>query len=233
MVSGASNTGKSYLVNQIIQFRDILIDKPVDAIFVYYKTWQPLYDELKTYHPSVIFKKNIDISIEPEYPPPTTCHIYLFDDHASSMKFGGVGSYILNFFVMWAHHCDILTFFTTQNIFMNNDFQRTMSLNSSYLIMFRNLRDIIQVENVAQQIYGRHKGDIKPFMDVYNKEMSPGTGNRYILVNTHSCELNFPKSVYVNIIPSNSLNFKDFERAYVLPLTTYKEEEDLETGYTA
>ena len=41
----------------------------------------------------------------------------------------------------------------TQNLFYKNKQTRTLSLNSHYIVLFKNSRDATQVENLARQMY--------------------------------------------------------------------------------
>lgn len=212
IIGGASNSGKSFLINQILQYRKLLIDKPVHRVFVYYLTWQPLYDELKSMLPSVTFFDEINVDELPSSPPPGLVNVYLFDDQSSNLKYKSIGNYLLNFFVANSHHFNLLTFYVTQNIYQANAFQRTMSLNAQYLIAFKNLRDVNQIKRVAGQVYGF--GNTKPFMQVYEKEMQ-FTNCRYVIINTNICE-EFPRSCHVNVIPVRpSVEYEYLERAYI------------------
>jgi allantoicase len=67
-------------------------------------------------------------------------------------------------FTRSSHHYKITVIFLTQNIFFNGRHSRTMSLNASYLILFRNNRDVTQVGTLARQVMGRHW---KHFMEAF------------------------------------------------------------------
>src|SRR6185436_6207776 len=54
-------------------------------------------------------------------------------------------------FTKYSHHNSVSVLFLTQNIFFKNT--RTMSLNSQYLILFKNPRDATQITHLARQMY--------------------------------------------------------------------------------
>ena len=61
---------------------------------------------------------------------------------------------ILNLFTVGTHHTNTSVFFLTQNIFSKGKFSRDLSLNTNYIINFKNPRDQLQFQVLARQIYG-------------------------------------------------------------------------------
>ena len=58
---------------------------------------------------------------------------------------------IVDLFVRKSHHRSISVFFLSQNLFYKG--QRDISLNVSYLIVFKNPRDRAQIQHLARQVY--------------------------------------------------------------------------------
>src|SRR5262249_41285503 len=56
-----------------------------------------------------------------------------------------------NIFTKYSHHQGVSVVFLTQNIFHKKC--RTMTLNSHYLVVFKNPRDNTQIHNLARQMY--------------------------------------------------------------------------------
>ncbi len=44
-------------------------------------------------------------------------------------------------------------FYLTQNLFYRGKRTRTISLNAHYIVLFKNVRDITQIANLAKQMY--------------------------------------------------------------------------------
>ena len=60
---------------------------------------------------------------------------------------------ITKLFTKGSHHRDISVMYIVQNLFGKNKEQRTISLNSHYLVLFKNPRDGSQITNLAKQMY--------------------------------------------------------------------------------
>jgi len=60
---------------------------------------------------------------------------------------------VANTFTKGSDHRNIGVVYIAQNLFPNNKFARTMSLNAHYMIMFKNQRDATQFANLARQMY--------------------------------------------------------------------------------
>ena len=61
---------------------------------------------------------------------------------------------ILSLFTVGTHHTSTSVFFLTQNIFSKGKYSRDLSLNSNYIINFKNPRDQLQMQVLARQIFG-------------------------------------------------------------------------------
>ena len=61
------------------------------------------------------------------------------------------GSEVSNIFTKISHHRNISVIFLTQNLFFKS--QRTMNLNTQYLVLFKNPRDALQVATLGRQMY--------------------------------------------------------------------------------
>ena len=60
---------------------------------------------------------------------------------------------VVDLFTKISHHRSLSVVYLTQNIFYNNKLSRTLSLNSHYLVLFKNARDASQVANLARHMY--------------------------------------------------------------------------------
>ena len=65
---------------------------------------------------------------------------------------GELSQEITNLFTKHAHHRTLSVIFTTQNIFDKNKYMRTISLNATYLIMFKSPRDGSQIAYLSRQM---------------------------------------------------------------------------------
>ena len=60
---------------------------------------------------------------------------------------------IANLFTKGSHHRNISVVFLVQNMFHKNKHIRTISLNSHYMVLFKNPRDASQFAALARQMY--------------------------------------------------------------------------------
>ena len=124
------------------------IAKGVCTIIIYcYKAWQTAYDEIKTYNPIIQFQEGI---VDTELLNPAVVNLIIFDDLMSECINSNT---IMNLFTVGSHHKNTSVFFITQNIFSKGKFARDITLNSSYMIIFRNPRDQQQLQILSRQIY--------------------------------------------------------------------------------
>ena len=100
LVAGSTHSGKSYLVNQILIQRKLLIEQPVHKVVYYYSTWQPLYDELLKYVPNITFLNEIDLGRELEKGPHGHTIVTIFDNFGEALKDRELGNFILKHFLI-------------------------------------------------------------------------------------------------------------------------------------
>ena len=71
---------------------------------------------------------------------------------------------IVNMFTVGSHHKNISVLFLMQNIFQKGSHSRTISINSQYMVLFKNARDQTQIRTLAMQIFPT---DWKNFLKYY------------------------------------------------------------------
>ena len=73
-------------------------------------------------------------------------------------------------FTKESHHHNLSVMFIVQNLFDKNKEIRTISLNSHYLVVFKNPRDASQITHLAKQMYpGKTKYVQEAFLDATNQ----------------------------------------------------------------
>ena len=60
---------------------------------------------------------------------------------------------VANMFTKGSHHRNATVVFLVQNLFHKNKHVRTISLNSHYMVLFKNPRDASQFSSLARQMY--------------------------------------------------------------------------------
>lgn len=157
--------GKSTLVFQLLQHADGAFTKPIKKIYYCYSVDQPLFEEMKKNIPRITFYKALPTAAELE-----TWHmsepgdkILVIDDMMSE---SAKSKDIVDIYCKYAHHYKFFCFLICQNAFCPGREFRTISLNTHYFFLFKNSRDLMQIERLGRQIFS---GQVKYFLDAYKK----------------------------------------------------------------
>ncbi len=84
---------------------------------------------------------------------------------------------VTKLFTKGSHHRNMSIMYIVQNLFGKNKEQRTISLNSHYLVIFKNPRDASQITHLAKQMY---PGKLKYVQEAYKDATSFSHG--YLLL---------------------------------------------------
>ena len=89
---------------------------------------------------------------------------------------------ITPYFTKYSHHCKLSIIYLSQNLFLKPN--RTITLNSNYIILFKSPRDKLQIRTIAQQMA---PGNASWIMRAYNN--ATRDAHSYVLIdyvqNTH------------------------------------------------
>ena len=167
IISGPTSCGKTHFLKNLLENRHILIKNSQEKIIFCYKTWQNSYSLIKNNIPNVIFNQGL---LESEQLDSLTDAYIIFDDLNNECI---NCEYIMNLFTVGSHHQRISVFVLTQNIFAKGKYSRDISLNTNYIILFRNPRDQLQLQIFARQMFpGNSKFLIESFNDATKKPYS-------------------------------------------------------------
>jgi len=153
IISGASKSGKTTLVQKLLTIRDEMFTTNPDRVILFYKYMQDVYqemlsnqlvDELLDVNSSDFSFDTIVEKVKP-YKDGNGSMI-IFDDSMTDL----VGDFE-QIFTNISHHQNCSVIFITQNLFFNNKAYRTMSLNAHYFFLMKNERDKQQISILAKQ----------------------------------------------------------------------------------
>ena len=139
VIVGPSSSGKTSLTARIIRHRDEIFTKPPTTIILVYSEFQALYERLENEH-GVILTRDL-----PDELPENG--LLILDDLMLSL-----GKEIVSIFVKRSHHANCSVIYLSQTLF-NGQVQRTISLNASYIVLLKNVRDKLSVKNLAIQLF--------------------------------------------------------------------------------
>ena len=94
-------------------------------------------------------------------------NLIVFDDQ---MIDAGKEHRIVNLFTRGSHHRNLSVIYIVQNLFHLGKGSRSISLNSHYLVLFKNPRDKLQVLTLAKQMYpGRTDFFLKQYVEAVTR----------------------------------------------------------------
>ena len=142
-----------------------MIDHSPERVTWYYGEWQSAYENLDI--PNLYLEEGL----------PTLFDASKRDIVVLDNLMAETDERVTNLFTKKSHHCNISVIYLVQNLFPKNKESRTISLNSQYMVVFKNSRDVSQMTTLATQMYpGRVKFVQEAFAD------ATSTPYGYILV---------------------------------------------------
>jgi len=156
LVSGMTQSGKSQWIQKLINTRPWKIEQPPEKIIYCYSEYQPelfnAYDKsLVTFNHGLPNQQEMD-----EWFHQNVRSLLVLDDLMQETD-GANGKIISSLFTRGSHHRNLSIILVVQNLFHQNKYFRTISLNSSYIVIFKNPRDGNQIEHLARQIFPNKK----------------------------------------------------------------------------
>lgn len=162
VVSGPSNCGKTFFVKDIIANADRVISQRFDNVVYIYSCWQPLYDQLLKIR-KITFVNGLPESLcDDDLLPVTQNNLLIIDD---VMNDACNSLEVQNVFTKYVHHRNLSCIYLVQNVFIQGKASRTISLNTNYLILFKNPRDKCQIMLLARQMF---PGNTQHFLESFN-----------------------------------------------------------------
>ena len=141
IVAGPTQSGKTEFVKRFIENLEDMVTPLPTRIVWSYGEWQPAYQTLLD---NVDFVQGLpDLPVYSKEPL-----LVVIDD-----QMHGVDRRITSLFTKGSHHRNLSIVYIVQNLFDQHKEHRTISLNSHYLVIFKNPRDGSQIVHLAKQMY--------------------------------------------------------------------------------
>jgi len=159
LVSGPSSSGKSTFVKEMLIRRRLIYNKHPGRVIWFYNIYQQLYDEMLELGIVDRFEQGMCTMQWIEENVDMANTTIVIDDMAMDAT-----EDTANIFSVGSHHHNVNVIFICQNLFTRNRFFRDISLNSTYLVLFKNVRDKLQITSFAKQFA---PGKAKEFAKIY------------------------------------------------------------------
>ena len=144
IVAGPSSLGKSMFCMRLIRNAGECIAPPPERIMYCYSVYQTIFDQF----PNVEFIEGLpDLNMFDGIKRT----LLIIDDLMHETN-----EIVAQLFTRVSHHKNVSVVYLTQNIFSNNKHNRTISLNTHHMILFKNVRDATQVHCLARQMFPKN-----------------------------------------------------------------------------
>ena len=175
-------------------FRDNLPSPGEDRLVLFTMAARVYCTQMLVAMPHIEFFKGIPTALEQDsYFDATKRNLIVFDDKpidASKDK------RIVNLFTRGSHHRNLSVIYIVQNLFHRGKGSRSISLNSHYLVLFKNPRDKLQILTLAKQMY-RKQTDF--FLNQYEEAVKIPYG--YLLIDLKTTT-QYNSRLRTNVLPS-------------------------------
>ncbi len=172
ILSGPTGCGKTHFARQLIKYAADLITPPPEHILWIYDNDDP--ESTAGIPKYVELTKDVDsinlLSADKR-------HLVIVDD---KMMDDETAEKMEQLFTRGSHHRNLSVVYIIQNLFNKHKRHRTISVNTHYLVIFKNPRDRTQIEVLARQT---HPGNSKFVLESYNKATAKPYG--YLLLDLH------------------------------------------------
>lgn len=151
LVAGPTQCGKTYFVRRVLTSKNI---SPFpDKIIWAYGANQPVYNEIKKEMSNIEFVEGMNEEKLNSLNPRNN-NLLVLDDLMSEL---GKTETLSNIFTKISHHKNLSVIYIVQNIFDKGQAHRACSLNSHYIVLFKNKRDVTQADILGRQIIANKK----------------------------------------------------------------------------
>lgn len=141
ILQGPTGCGKTQLIFKLIELRRDVCTSPPDEIIYCYGVYQSTFDDIT----GVTFREGMLDSFL-DIPDDGKSRWLIIDDLMQETA----GTKVINdIFTKGSHHRNISVFYLLQNLFVKDNV--TVSRNTHYMFLFKSLRDLGSVKNVARQ----------------------------------------------------------------------------------
>lgn len=150
VVAGPSQSGKTSFVGNILRYKHVLFENNIRNVVYFYNQWQPAFEKFQD--EGLVTEwigalPTTDLVLEKtELFKHTNGSIIIIDDFAQN-----VNRDIAEIFTVLCHHTNSFVLLLAQNIFGKQPVWREISLNSTYITLFKNPRDATQISHFAKQ----------------------------------------------------------------------------------
>jgi hypothetical protein len=172
-IAGPTQAGKTHFVIDLLkELDDLIVPTPERIHWAYGVKNEKQEQIIKNIKPSITFSEGFpDLNI---FDPETT-NFLILDDLMDEI---GKNRDCANLFTRGSHHNNITVLAIVHNIFNQDKYFRTLTLNGQDFVFFNSPRDRQQLRNFGRQVFPEHKN----FLPAALEEASKMNERGYIIV---------------------------------------------------
>ena len=198
VIAGPSMVGKTVLALSIIRHSRVMYTMPPEKILYAYGVPQKKFQDLEEEIPNLTLHQGLPSRETLEELKSDDSHsLVILDDLMDEIC---KSAEMCSLFTRDVHHGRISVLMISQNVFHQSRYARTISLNTSYLILMRTCRDLQQIYNLSRQMFPTCPGRL---VEAYEDATKKPRG--YLVVNnlTHTGDEDIRLST--GILPCDTL----------------------------
>ena len=146
LLAGCSWSGKSTLTTWLVALSSRVMIRTPARVLVFYSHMQPAYRELARQAPCPVQLLDRDKHFTEQLIMEPGTLVIVDDMQATHARL------VSSWFTRRAHHHDSSIIHLVQNVFDKDPSHRTISLNATYIVLFKNPRDMSQVSHLDKQV---------------------------------------------------------------------------------
>jgi hypothetical protein len=155
VLAGPTQCGKTYFLIRAIR-EELFKPEPQRTVWVF-SEMQPAYADLARELPSIEFVKGFTNELYETFDPRVRNLLILDDQMENRAAHKRGDNDVTKFFTQGSHHRNLTVVYIVQNLFNQDASMRTISLNTHYMVLFKNPRDATQIRTLSQQMYPDHR----------------------------------------------------------------------------
>ena len=206
-ITGSSQSGKSYLMAQLVEHRSDLFNTNFEQIFYcqpesLFLGTNPIFEKLKSLCPRIqliqglpdIAKLNLHID--------RTSKLILIDDMMQSIL---ASPEMLDLLTIQIHACNITLCFTMHNNFPQSKFGKTISRNVQYKFIFHNRLELTELRILSCQLGKKSSFLEECFQFLFHT--FPAEHHPYLMIDGHAQTPPSIKNLFIrtHILPLNGI----------------------------
>ena len=198
VIAGPSMSGKTVLTLAILKASKTMYTFPPDKILYAYGVPQSKFEGLESEIPNLTLHEGLPSRDMVEELKTREGHnLLVLDDLMDEIC---KSPEMCALFTRDVHHGRISVIMMTQNVFHQSRYSRTISLNTSYLILMKTCRDLEQIHRLSRQMFPSAR---KRLVEAYEDATTQPRG--YLVVNNLTGSGDDDVRLSTNILPSETL----------------------------